>query len=173
MCTVVKSLCGERVHVVEIVIARSGAESGGLATLDTSFFVRNPSVRLHLSLSAFARPNKTGISGGGGHVYTGETWQGYTVAEGTPDVRCNAVFVDTTGAAAPLALPSMYEGTTGAKTLSFDVHCVAQGAGQHDDYVIQAIWEPEAGGERMTDVEWDQLRNQCLLKGPNEIKLLG
>jgi hypothetical protein len=155
----------DRTIVREARLARSGV-SGGRSTLDVSFYIRNPSIRLYLTVHVFARPNDTASGGhANAHDYTNETWQLYAVAEGTPDVRTNAVFVDpTTNVATAVGLPDTYEGTTGVKQLQGDAHFVAQGVGDTDDYIVQCVWEPAPGGERMCDAEWAALAQSCQVK---------
>lgn len=158
------SQCLDRVFVKEVVIGRCGVASAAGTRL-VSFRIENPSVRLHLTVHMFARPNKTGAGvGGQAHTYTGENWQLYSVAEGTPAVRTNAVFTDpSTGLAAVVQLPDTYEGETGVKAIEGDVNLVANSNGS-DDYVVQCIWEPGEGGERMTDQEWGKLTALCEVK---------
>lgn len=149
--------------VLEEEIGRCNVGSNESAS--ASFRIDNPSVRLHLTVAIFARPNKTGAgTGGGAHDYTGETWQLYIVADGTPSVRTNAVFVNpATGLAAAVALPDTYEGQTGAKVIEGDVELVDNNNG-NDSYFVQCIWEPAEGGERMTDKEWADLKAGCKVK---------
>lgn len=162
-----------RVFVLEKVIGRCDVDGGSSEGAEARFWVQNPSVRLHLSIHCFARPSNTGEAGGGGntHDYSDETWQLYVVARNNPDIRCNAVFVDpTTGAAADTQLPDMYEGATGAKVLEGVVQLSDNGNGP-DDYVVQCIWEPESGGERMSDLEFSQLTALCGLTCPKVAKV--
>lgn len=155
------SQCLPRVYLLERVIARCGVASAA-SSRTVTFRIDNPSVRLNLTIHVFARPNKTGAGvGGGAHNYTGETWQAFCVADGTPSVRTDAIFTDpTTGLPTAVGLPDTYEGATGVKVIEVDVAIVANGNGS-DDYVAQLIWEPLPGGERMTDSEWSDLTTKC------------
>lgn len=150
----------QRVLMIERVIGRCGIVEGA-ETATARFRIQNPSIRLHLTINCFARPNKVGVDPGTSHNYTNEKWQLFCVGAGTPDVRTNAVFVDpTTGNATTVQLPDSYEGETGVKVLEGEVSLVDNGNGD-DDYVVQAIWEPGSGGHRMTDLEWALLTAEC------------
>lgn len=166
------SQCTPRVYVIEKEVARCNV-AGGVASGIGRFRIKNPSVRLHLTVFAFVRPNQIGAgSGGAAHVYTGETWQLTVVAQGTPDAMCNDVLVDpVTGAATAQPLPDSYEVETGVKELAgvLNLQNNANGPGS---WYVTCIWEPAEGGERMTDNEWAELIALCDLKpGADVLKI--
>lgn len=126
----------------------------GNSDADVSFHIRNPSVRLHLTVRVFCRP---GVGSADTHDYSGETWQLYAVAEGQPETRLNFVFGD--GASPPAAvaqnLPDSYEVETGIKV----VQGVAHLHGPHETpnpagtYYVQCTWEAAENGMSLEELQ--------------------
>src|SRR5580698_11059422 len=116
----------------------------GVANATVNFQIKNPSVLLHLTIQLFAKSVNLSPTDGGGtpaHDYTGETWQLFTAATGTPDVQLNAVF-QPGGAPTPQPLPDAYETETGTKLINGTVVLQSNVANASDEYVLRCIWEP-------------------------------
>jgi len=107
------------------------------------FRVTNPSKKLSLTLHVYARPGNNGAAQNPGtHNYAGETWQLTAAVLDNPEVELNPAFVDSTGAAAPRALPDSYDVVDGVKLIHGQVSIVGSGQPTGDIYKIVAIWEP-------------------------------
>lgn len=148
-------------------------QASGVSSGAARFKIMNPSVRLHLTVLAFPRPNQIGAGDGGGtHDYTNENWQLTTVAQGTPPIPLNDVFVDpSTGLAAPAQLPDSYEVESGIKEIDGVLNLQSNG-NPHESWYITCIWEPAPGGERMTETEWTELIALCqLVPGASPLRL--
>ncbi len=127
------------VLVKDLIIAYTNI-AGGLVGATVNFQIKNPSVLLHLTIQAFARP--ADLQGGtSDHIYTGDTWQLFTATEGTPDVQLNPVFFSG-GVATPRSLPDGYETETGTKLINGQVVLADNTGNPSDAYVIRCIWEP-------------------------------
>ena len=113
---------------------------GGVTSASVDFQIQNPSVLLHLTIQIFARPANL-QAGNNGHDYTGETWQLFTAAQGTPDVQLNPVFFDA-GVPTPRSLPDAYETETGTKLVNGVVVLQKNAGNPSDAYVLRCIWEP-------------------------------
>jgi hypothetical protein len=117
--------------------------AGGSTNATVNFQIFNPSVLLHLTIQIFARSANLGGAGAGtpAHNYTGETWQLFTAATGTPDVPLNPVF-QPGGVPTPQPLPDAYESETGTKLINGTVVLQTNAGNPSDVYILRCIWEP-------------------------------
>lgn len=117
--------------------------AGGVTNATVNFQIFNPSVLLHLTIQIFARSAKLAGAGAGtgAHDYTGETWQLFTAATGTPDVSLNSVF-QPGGVPTPQPLPDAYETETGTKLINGVVVLQKNAGNPSDVYILRCIWEP-------------------------------
>jgi hypothetical protein len=156
--------CPPREFWIEKALANTDIVGGVAGPVTVPFQVRNPSVRLHCTLYVYARPAKIGVSGNGGgaHDYTGETWQLFAQSDSTPQVNLNWVF-DAAGVNTPRQLPDSYEFESGIKVIQGLVVLQKNASNGTDTYYVRALWEPAAGGQRMTDDECAELYALCEL----------
>jgi hypothetical protein len=125
--------------------------NGGGATNTARFFIKNPSVLLHLTIEIFARnPSDKGQA----QTYTGETWT--LTAQADRDGSA----VPTNAILTAQSLPDSYEASTGVKMMRGSVAL----ADVHEDgviYEVQCTWEPGQPG--MGQEELDRLFSECEL----------
>lgn len=165
------SQCPPRTYVLEKPLAEVSAEGSSVGPITAVFQVRNPSVRLHCTLTLNARPSDIGIVGGGTAVtdYTGETWQLFAVSDTTPEEDLNWVF-DVGGVNTPRPLPDSYEFESGIKVINGLVVLTGNGV-DGVTYYVRATWEPAAGGPLMSDAEKAELYALCDIIVPRFLNL--